>query len=120
MISPTGKGIRLDPQGDGNYGTSRGDRIHNGIDYLCDQGQDIKAPFDMKIIRESKPKAGSPMTGIAWEKGRSTGRMWYFAPFKHVIGQEVSGGEVIGIAQSVSQDYGLENMEDHIHFMVKK
>jgi hypothetical protein len=120
MISPTGKGIRVDSEGDGQYGESRGDRIHRGVDYLCDQGQEIKAPFDMRIVRESKPKAGSPMTGIAWEKGRSTGRMWYFKPFKHVIGQEVVQGEVVGTAQSVSQDYGLPNMEDHIHFQVNK
>lgn len=122
MRSPTGKGVRVDYEGDGNYGASRskGKRRHRGIDYLCAQGQDIVAPFNMKITRVSIPIVNSPMTGIAWESGASEGRMWYFKPFKSVIGQEVAEGEVIGIAQSVSQHYGLPGMKDHVHFQINK
>jgi hypothetical protein len=120
MISPTGRSIRVDEEGDGHYGTSRGDRIHRGVDYLCNQGQAVLAPFDMHIDRVSKPKTNSPMAGIAWSKGRSTGRMWYFTPYEHVIGQDVKQGDIIGTAQSVSQDYGLPNMQDHVHFQVNR
>lgn len=119
MISPTGKGIRVDSEGDGSYGTSRGSRRHNGIDFLCEEGQDIVAPHKMTIERESKPKTESPMTGIAWRSGKSTGRMWYFKPDIALIGQEVREGQVIGVAQSVSKDYGLSKMKDHIHYQVK-
>jgi hypothetical protein len=120
MISPTGKGIRIDSEGSGEYGASRGIRIHNGIDYLCDQGQGVRAPFGMFIKRIANPKSNSPLSGIEWTAGRSSGKMFYFKPYKQTIGQEVVEGEIIGIAQSVSKDYGLPNMLDHIHFQVDK
>ena len=71
MISPTGKGIRNDSRGSGDYGSPRGIRVHNGIDYLCDEGQEIIAPFDMIIVRVSYPKADSSLMGIAWQKSSS-------------------------------------------------
>lgn len=120
MISPTGKSIRVDSEGDGHYGASRGIRRHNGVDYLCDQGQDIVAPHDMIIERESFPKENSPMTGIAWRKGKSTGRLWYFRPIANLIGTAVGEGNVIGVAQSVSKDYGLPKMDDHVHYRVDR
>ncbi len=120
MISPTGKGIRSDFAGDGNYGAARGNRRHRGIDYLCDEGQEVIAPFDMTIERFSYPNADKEMTGIAWRKGKSTGRMWYFTPYLGVIGVKVYKGTVLGIAQSVSAYYGLPEMQDHIHFQVNK
>lgn len=120
MISPTGKGIRVDPEGDGNYGAPRGDRVHRGVDYLCDPGQIIVAPFDMFIDRVSFPNSDKKMEGIAWTKGKSTGRMWYFMPFKELLGTQAYKGKFIGRAQSVSAHYGLPKMRDHIHFQVNR
>ena len=118
MISPTGKGIRSDAEGDGGYGSARGSRRHNGVDYLCDVGQPIKAPFNMVIVRHSHPYTDPEMDGVAWKSGNSTGRMWYFIPFESVIGEKVNEGEIIGHAQSVSEYHGLPLMGDHIHFKV--
>lgn len=120
MISPTGKGIRNDSEGSGEYGASRGSRKHNGIDYLCDEGQSIVAPFDMEVTRIAIPKAGSEMSGIAWKAGRSEGRIFYFKPHDHVIGTRVKQGQEIGIAQAVSNDYGLPDMQDHVHFQINR
>jgi len=113
MISPTGKGIRNDKEGSGEYGASRGNRLHNGVDYLCDENQIVVAPFDLIVEREAIPKAGSP-----WTRGMSKGKMFYFKPHKWLIGKGVKAGESIGIAQAVSKDYGLPRMKDHIHFQV--
>lgn len=120
MISPTGKGVRIDQEGSGEYGASRGKRLHNGVDYVCEEGQPIVAPFDMRIVRESIPRIGSRMSGIAWQRGKSSGRMWYFLPIQDLIGEKVLEGQMIGMAQSVSMDYGLPGMIDHIHFQVNK
>ena len=120
MISATGKGIRVDSEGDGNYGASRGIHKHNGIDELCDEGQNIRAKFDMKIERISYPNSDMVMQGIAWSSGKSEGRMFYFIPDKYLIGKEVKEYDIIGIAQSVSKYYGLPNMKDHIHFQINK
>ena len=51
MLSPTGGLIRHDQEGSGFYGASRGKRRHNGIDYKCEKGQDIVAPFGMTLTR---------------------------------------------------------------------
>ena len=120
MISPTGLGIRVDPEGDGNYGASRGVRRHNGVDYLCEEGQNIVAPFDMIILRIANPKSNCPLSGIEWQRGKSTGKLFYFKPDVHMIGDAVKQGEYIGIAQSVSDWYKLNKMLDHIHFQVDK
>lgn len=120
MVSPTGRGIRSDSEGDGNYGARRGDRRHNGVDYLCDEGQDIVAPFDMLIERKAYPNRDMIMSGISWSSGRSSGRMFYFQPFIDLIGCHVKEGAVIGKAQSVSGYYDLPQMEDHIHFQINK
>lgn len=120
MISPTGKGIRIDSEGSGEYGASRGSRRHNGIDYECNQGQYVRAPFDMTVKRIANPRSNSPLSGIEWVSGKSSGKMFYFKPHKMVIGEDVLEGQVIGVAQSVSQDYGLPGMIDHVHFQVDK
>lgn len=120
MISPTGKGIRSDSEGDGNYCADRGNRKHNGIDYECEQGQEVRAPFDMHIDRVANPREKSPLSGIAWSYGKSKGKMFYFKPYKYIIGQDVVEGEIIGIAQSVSKGYNLPLMADHIHLQVDK
>jgi len=120
MISPTGEGVRMDTEGSGVYGAPRGSRKHNGVDYLCDAGQPIVAPFDMKIERVANPKARSPLSGVKWRAGRSHGKIFYFMPAPGVVGRHVKQGEIIGVAQSVSKDYGLPAMLDHIHFQIDK
>ena len=120
MLSPTGKDIREDEEGSGEYGAKRGDRLHNGIDFLCEVGQEIVAPFNMMIERIANPKPNSPMSGIKWKYGKSEGKMFYFKPKVSLVGTMVSKGDVIGIAQSVSFDYGLPKMKDHIHFQIDK
>ena len=120
MISSTGKGIRNDSEGDGNYGARRGSKRHNGTDDLCDEGQDVVAKFGWHIDRISYPKADHIMEGIKWSSGKSNGRMFYFKPDRSLIGQDVKEGQVIGIAQAVSKYYGLPNMADHIHFQINK
>jgi len=125
MISPTGKGIRSDSEGSGEYGSRRGDRVHNGVDYICVQFQAIVAPFDMKIDREAKPygdkeQNGQKMSGIKWATKKSNGRLFYFEPDYLKIGKYVHQGEVIGIAQAVSEYHALPKMTDHVHFQINK
>ena len=115
MISPTGKGIRYDSEGAGNYGARRGNRTHLGVDFKSEEGQDIVAPFSMKIVRVANPAADKPkLSGIAFENAYSTGKMFYFKPKKELIGAFIKEGIVIGTQQSLKEYYG-PNMTDHIH-----
>lgn len=118
MISPTGLGIRDDSEGDGRWGSERNGRIHKGSDYKCVKGQEIVAPIDMKIVRRAMPKTGYDLSGIAWKSANMEGKMFYFEPDTTEIGSQVHAGQFIGYAQSVSEEYDLPYMIDHIHFQI--
>ena len=47
------------------------------------------------------------------------GRLWYFEPYKSLIGRWVDGGAAIGTAQDVSEKYG-GGMLAHVHFQIDK
>jgi len=66
MINLTGKDIRYaDAWGRGHYGASRdGGCRHWGVDYLCEPGQQIRAPVSGRIIREARPYAKSDYSGV--------------------------------------------------------
>lgn len=120
MISPTYKQIRSDPEGSGLYGASRGQRLHNGVDYLCEKGQAIIAPFDLVVLRIAYPYRDMSMEGIEWQKGESKGYLFYFKPNKELVGKVVKQGETLGYAQSISEYYNLPLMDDHVHFQIYK
>lgn len=117
MISPTGKGIRQDPMGDGHYGAKRGKRRHDGVDYCCDVGQPILQPISGVIEREAKPYASSDLSGVIIRGDHMVLKMFYFKPHEKLIGRYVSAGEEIGIAQDVSAKHG-HHMFPHIHLEI--
>jgi len=120
MISPTGQGIRNDPEGSGEYGALRGDRLHNGVDFLCEPEHCVMAPFDMVIKRVSYPHEDHVMSGIAWVCRESSGRLWYFEPDQELIGCKVYQGDVIGFAQDISKYYNAPKMKPHLHFRITR
>ena len=120
MISPTGKNIREDAAGSGKYGSPRGNRLHKGVDYYCEKGQEIVAPFNMTIKRKAYPYHDMKMEGIEWAHGESTGYMFYFKVRDELVGKYVKQGQVIGEAQSISKYYSNKEMHDHIHFQINK
>lgn len=110
-----------DKWGSGAFGASRGSRPHLGVDLIVEPGAYVYAPFDMKIERISHPYSNSPYLGIAFSYNRSgntyDGRAWYFNPLPSVIGRNVSQGEVIGVAQDLTNRYpGITN---HIHLQLQ-
>ena len=126
MISPTGRGIRNDSEGQGHYGASRkktfrGKTIHythKGTDYLATEGQEIVAPFDMLLERYSKPSIKFPReSGIKWSTHQGNGKMFYFEPNLIHIGSIVPQGMVIGIAMDLKPYYGSK-ISNHIHFQI--
>jgi len=118
MISPTGKGIRRDTQGQGDYRASRGRRVHKGCDYLCDPGQNIVSPIEGKITRIAYPYAKD----LRWQGCVIVGtfftiKMFYFKPFEDLIKQDVQQGQHIGFAQNISKKYS-QAMQPHIHLQI--
>lgn len=119
MISPTGKEIRSDSEGDGHYNARRsGGKKHKGTDYLAIAGQPIVAPFDMVLERYSRPSSRFPKeSGVAWYTPSGSGKIFYFVPLPKLVGTFVTKATVIGIAIDLKTYYG-PNMDSHIHFQI--
>jgi len=118
ISSPTGLGIRNDPDGFGWYGAPRGKRKHQGKDYLCAPGQDIYFPLESgKITRIAYPYNDHDYQGVLIEARYISIKMFYFEVWPHLIGKYLKRDEVIGMAQDISKKYGGQ-MEAHIHLSV--
>lgn len=125
MISPTSYGIRyIDQYGSGEFGASRGKRKHNGVDFICNPGENIFFPFDSgMIIRIANPYANDPRySGVYIEATDNncyyTCKIFYMEPWYGKINRvvDIYKGEVIGVAQNISERYpGIIN---HVHLQV--
>lgn len=122
MISPTGKAIRdFDPFGSGRYGAPRGKRVHRGVDFICEPGQEIVCPIGglsgvVSVVREAKPYADTPYSGLLLKTETIVIKMFYFKPKMSLIGDFIAQGDVIGTAQDIAGRY--HGMTSHIHLEI--
>ena len=56
-------GIRSDSKGDGHYLAPRGDRLHQGVDYVVAPGENILMPFNGYMVREARPYTDCDLSG---------------------------------------------------------
>ena len=116
ILNPTGLGIRNDSAGHGDFGTSRGHRLHKGTDFECVPGQEIICPISGTFVRASYPySADLSYLGAMFRCSGITIKMWYFKPLPSLLpGQELVAGAPIGYAQDISKKYD-GGMIPHIH-----
>jgi len=114
LFNPSGLGLREDSGGSGRFGAPRGNRKHEGYDFLCKPGQIVRAVIPGKLVR-AYPYAGDVIFAGCriWGKDWMS-KMFYFIPHEHVINKDVLAGEEIGIAQDISAKYG-GGMKPHVH-----
>lgn len=114
IVNPTGKGIRSDSMGSGEFGAKRGARSHTGTDYLCDPGQNIVSPINGKFQRIYKVYSGESWEGVEIVGRDRTARLHYVSSRKYTPGDEIQAGDTIGAAVDISQKYGPK-MKPHVH-----
>ena len=118
MISPTGKGIRVDRWGNGHYGAPRGNSIHRGVDYICHPGQFAIAPKNGIIVREARPYGDSQKySGLLLRADALEIKLFYVRPYDYLIGKPVKQGAVVGTCQDISKRYD-EKMIPHVHMEI--
>ena len=115
MKSPTGSNeIRgSDKHGSGHYLAPRGDRRHAGIDMVVAPGQDVLSPIDGVMARVAKPYAKGKWSGCVVKNDQVEIKMFYMAPDKSLVSQEVKRGQVIGKAQDIGEKY--KGITPHVH-----
>ena len=122
LTNPTGGGVRNDGVGAGYYHADRGHRVHLGVDLLLPNGpgQPIIAPHPGIVVRYSFPYQGSTkFSGILLKGKSATSKIWYIQPYPDLIGKRVRQGQVIGIAQDISEKYG-DGCLPHIHWQIEE
>lgn len=122
-----GSTIRIDPAGDGRFGSSRGGRRHEGIDLVIGPGEQVFAPFDGTFVRNTSVY-GNPsndcqrlLTGIvirgngAWSDFEV--KVFYL---RGIVTGSFTAGTRIGFAQNVAVCYEGSGMRNHIHVEVRQ
>ena len=118
----------LDPTGHGYYGASRGNRKHQGVDYLAAAGANVYAPITGFVA-----KIGQVYTHTTEFKYieviNDEYRWWlmYVTADEHIIkGYRVSEGEYIGGVQDIATYWNKnkkpdqDKMLNHLHVQVWK
>ncbi len=113
----------VDRFGSGKFGASRKKSTgevytHQGIDILTYPGQPIKAPFELRFIRVSKPYPDDKtLLGGIWKGEGLELKLFYLNPVKEF--RTFKKGEVIGYAQNLNEKYG-EGIGNHIHLELRE
>lgn len=108
-----------DVHGGGYYGASRGSRKHKGIDIICGGGTLIRSASAGVITRQQGVVYSDPEKAD-WHYVEVTDvdgvqcRYFYVQHFMAKEGQDVSTGDIIGIAQGIEMLY--RDITPHIHF----
>ncbi len=121
--------VRNDGWGNGKFGARRkrtdGTRYtHQGTDYIVSPGQELYMPYTSTYARPAYPHTDSKtFSGALFVSERVDFKILYFRSTVQV-GQTISAGQVIGIAQDISKRYGCSSSGDymvpHIHFEIKR
>lgn len=124
IVTITQSVIRSDEAGDGHFGSKRGDRIHEGVDYLCRPGGFVFSPVDgvvSKLGYAYSDDLGWRFIEVKDDDGNRH-RLFYCSPLVSV-GQMISYGEVIGSSQNITMRYKdrghpLDKMLAHVHYEI--
>ena len=111
--------VRSDSAGDGHFQAPRGNRLHNGIDYLVEPGTLVYSPVSGVVTKLGYPYGDD----LQWRYVEITSddferfRLFYTEPAV-VVDQFVMIGEVVGEAQNIAERYPGQGMLAHIHLEV--
>lgn len=111
-----------DPLGCGYFGASRGDRSHQGIDFIVTENQSIRAPFDCKVLRYGYPYTDDSSYRLVEIQGTGkesayTAKVMYIKPTLPV-GATVKKGAALCKADSLARKFG-PTMTPHVHFELR-
>ncbi|MDP2687517.1 MAG: peptidoglycan DD-metalloendopeptidase family protein [Aequorivita sp.] len=110
---------KCDASGCGHFGASRGERGHNGVDFIVTEGQAIKVPFDCKVTRHGYPYAGDTNYELVEIQGMNgfeafKAKIMYVKNIKPV-GTLLKKGEAVCEAANIAKRYS-KPMTIHVHF----
>ncbi|XP_056328266.1 leukocyte cell derived chemotaxin 2, tandem duplicate 1 [Danio aesculapii] len=99
--------------GCGNFGASRGQRKHMGLDIVCTDGATVYAPFDVKINGRAKPYGNNNAIddGISLSGGGLCFKLFYVKPDR--LSGTLKNGDKIGSLLPMQKVY--PGITSHVH-----
>lgn len=110
-----------DAHGSGEWQASRGSRKHNGVDYVCEEGEYIRSDVEGKVTKIGYPynptdtKKGHLRYVEVTDNKRSRVRYFYIDP-KVSKGDTISPSDVLGVSQDLTCIW--PGMTQHYHLEV--
>lgn len=108
-----------DKTGNGWYGAKRGNRKHEGTDYVVTPGEVIFACDSGKIRIGNVYSYSTEMKLVEITNKMFKIKQMYILPFV-MDGEEVKKGQPIGYAQDVAKFHHSAEMKPHVHISVWK
>lgn len=123
-VRPVNGGIRgCDAYGCGDFGASRGNRTHQGVDLVSPVGDRVNAPCDGTIVRHSRPYANDNRYDgvlLRCQTGHDV-YIWYI-DVTAGVSANVRAGDQLGTTQALSLRYPPRRggaITNHIHLQVR-
>ncbi|WP_269715307.1 M23 family metallopeptidase [Caulobacter sp. NIBR2454] len=123
VTNPTGQAPRAhDVFGDGAFGASRdgGSRDHEGVDYLGEAGQPVRAPVSGYVTKIGYAYPGAQDLQFVEITNPAIGyaaRVFYIEPGVE-LGQAIRMGQPVGVMTSLQRRY--PGISDHVHLEMIK
>lgn len=120
IMSPTRRGIRSDPAGDGHYHASRGTRLHQGLDFICEPGQRVYSPIhNAKFVRLADPYGDGKYSGALLRNAHMEVLIFYVSIDEFDIKDStLYHSSIIGTAQDITERYSDPAMLPHVHLQI--
>ena len=115
------KEVRNDAAGSGYYNAPRGDRRHNGIDFVCPVGKGLVSPVSGTVTKLGYCYGDDPKWRYVQvtDSNEFAHRFFYVSPTIAVGVQVQKGLHVLGFAQDITERYPDQGMTPHTHYEVK-
>lgn len=109
-----------DNYGSGAYGASRGDRTHQGIDFVAAPGMIALSTCDGIVSKLGYPYANHlEYRYVQITTSNNKDHRYFYVEPTVKVGESIKKGDPIGIVQDLSIIYP-NGMTNHVHFEVKE
>ncbi|XRE42205.1 hypothetical protein ACIVBQ_000409 [Tenacibaculum discolor] len=108
-----------DSTGNGWFGASRGNRKHEGVDFVGVPGQNVYACESGRVRIGNVYRGSTKMKLVEIKNSTYKVKQMYVQPTVK-NGQMVQAGDVIGTLQDVATFHGSNKMKPHCHISVWK
>ena len=112
-----------DAWGSGEFGASRGSRVHKGVDYSCYPDTAILSLVSGVVTKLGYPYADAlEYRYVEVTDGGGFKHRWFYVEPACKAGDEVEEGDIIGTAQDIAGKYSKPDkvMLNHVHYEILK